>query len=116
MSRICLYYRKSPEIDRWVVGDRWVRPLARSLIRGKRRLSGIDKVFQNLCLGLDGLGVNYLVNPPFKELTAADRVGVLGRGRYSLHGYDKPNPIVAGIALMTHPSEWPTLCEDYPVK
>jgi hypothetical protein len=41
---------------------------------------------------------------------------VLGRGRYSLQGYDRPNSIVAGIALMTHPSEWPTLCEDYPVK
>lgn len=97
-------------------GDRLVRPLARRLIRGKPRLSGIDKVFHNLCLGLDCLGVDYLINLPFKELTADDRVGVLGCGRYSLQGYDRPNPIVAGIALMTHPSEWPTLCEDYPVK
>jgi hypothetical protein len=39
----------------------------------------------------------------------------MGRGRHCLKGYDKPNPIVAGIALMGYPSEWPTLCEEYPV-
>jgi hypothetical protein len=75
----------------------------------------VDKVFVNLCLGLDRIGVCYTVNLPFCELRDDDRVGVLGRGRYSLLGYDRPNPIVAGIGLMTHPSEWPTLCTDYPV-
>lgn len=116
MGRICLYYRTPPEADRWIPGDHWVRPLARRIIRGKQRLSGVDKVFHNLCLGLDRLGVSYFVNLPFKELKPDDRVGVLGRGRNSLQGYDRTNPIVAGIGLMTHPSEWPTLCEDYPVK
>ena len=84
-------YRTPSQADR-VPGERWVRPLVRRIIRGKPRLGGMDK------------------------LKADDRVGVLGRGRYSLQGYDRPNPIVAGIALMTHPSEWPTSCEDYPVK
>jgi len=42
-------------------------------------------------------------------------VAILGRGRHCLDGYKQPNPIVAGIGLMTHPSEWPTLCKDYPV-
>jgi hypothetical protein len=116
VSRLCLYYRKPPEPDRWVPGDHRVRPLVRRIIRGKPRLGGIDKVFHNLCLGLDRLGVQYFVNLPFRELKADDQVGVLGRGRYSLQGYDRPNPIVAGVALMGHPSEWSTLCEDYPVK
>jgi hypothetical protein len=116
MSRICLYYRKQPEVDRWLRGDRWVRPLVRRIIRGKPPMGGVEKVFHNLCLGLDRLGVEYHVNLPFKKLKEDDRVGVLGRGRYSLQGYDRPNSIVAGIALMTHPSEWPTLCQDYPVK
>ena len=75
----------------------------------------MDKVFTNLCLGLDRLGIDYEVNLPFAQLRPDDRVGVLGRGRWSLQGYDRPNPIVAGIGLMTHPSEWPTLCQDYPV-
>jgi glycosyltransferase involved in cell wall biosynthesis len=116
MSRICLYYRRPPEADRWIAGDHWVRPLVRRIIRGKPRLGGVDKVFHNLCLGLDRLGVQYFANLSFKELRSDDRVGVVGRGRYSLQGYDKLNPIVAGVALMSHPSEWPTLCEDYPVK
>jgi hypothetical protein len=115
MSRICLYYRKAPEPDRWIPGDHAVRAVVRRVVRGKPRMGGVDKVFYNLRLGLDQLGVEYLVNLPFKELRKDDRVGVLGRGRYSLQGYDRANPIVAGIGLMTHPSEWPTLCEDYPV-
>jgi hypothetical protein len=75
----------------------------------------VDKVFLNLCLGLQKLNINYEVNLPFVQLHPDDRVGVLGRGRFCLQGYDRPNPIVAGVALMTHPSEWPTLCEEYPV-
>jgi len=115
VSRLCLYFRRQPERDRWIRGDRLVRPLARRLLRGKPRPGGLDKVFTNLCLGLDHLGIDYEVNLPFARLRSDDRVGVLGRGRWSLQGYDRPNPIVAGIGLMTHPSEWPTLCQDYPV-
>lgn len=115
MSRLCLYYRIAPERDRWVPGDRLIRPAVRRIVRGRPRPGGVDKVFANLRLGLDRLGIPYVVNLPFKELRDDDRVGVLGRGRYSLQGYDRPNPIVAGIGLMTHPGEWPTLCEDYPV-
>src|SRR5260370_12809858 len=115
MSRLCLYYKHEPERDRWVKGDRFVRPIARRVIRGAPMPGGVEKVFINLCLGLDELGVEYQVNLPFPQIRPDDRVGVLGRGRTCLEGYDKLNPIVAGIGLMTHPSEWPTLCEDYPV-
>jgi hypothetical protein len=115
MSRICLYYRKLREVDRWVFGDRFIRPIVRRVLRGKPRPGGIEKVFINLCLGLDRLGVAYEVNLPFDQLRLDDRVGVLGRGRRSLEGYDRPNPIVAGIGLMTHPSEWPDLCDAFPV-
>jgi hypothetical protein len=115
MSRICLYNRAAPERDRWMPGDRFIRPWVRRLLRGKPRPSGLDKVFANLCLGLDRLGVQYFVNLPFHTLGPDDRVGVLGRGRYALEGYNGDGPIVAGIGLMTHPREWPTLCEDYPV-
>ena len=52
-------YRTPSQADR-VPGERWVRPLVRRIIRGKPRLGGMDK------------------------LKADDRVGVLGRGRYSL--------------------------------
>lgn len=115
MSRICLYYLREPETDRWLPGDRYVRPAIRRVVRGKPRPGGVEKVFINLCLGLDELKVRYEVNLPFQKLHAEDRVGVLGRGRQCLKGYDRPNSIVAGPALMTHPAEWPSLCEDYPV-
>lgn len=115
MNRLCLYYRQEPESDRWIPGDRFIRPAIRRVIRGAPRAGGVDKVFMNLCLGLDKLGVHYEVNLPFNKLRGDDGVGVLGRGRHCLKGYDRNNPIVAGVALMTHPSEWPTLCEDYPV-
>lgn len=115
MSRLCLYYIPEPERNRWIPGDRFVRPLIRRLVRGKPRPGGLDKVFINLCLGLDRLGVPYEVNLPFRKLRADDRVAILGCGRHCLDGYKQPNPIVAGIGLMTHPSEWSTLCTDYPV-
>jgi hypothetical protein len=115
VGRLCLYYRKPPEGDRWVSGDRYVRAIAKTLLGKTPRAGGVDKVFQNLCLGLDRLGVRYQINVPFRDLRDDDRVGVLGVGRYGLDGYDRRNPIVAGVALMTHPSEWPTLCDDYPV-
>ena len=85
------------------------------MVRGRARVGGVDKVFRNLLLGLDSLGVRYAVNVPFDRLRDDDNVAVLGRGRYALRGYNRANRIVAGIGLMTHPSEWPTLCEDYPV-
>lgn len=113
MSRMCLYYLT--EQDRWLPGDRFIRPIIRRIVRGKSRLSGVDKVFMNLCLGLDKLRISYEVNLPYRRLRSEDRVGILGLGRHCLAGYDRPNPIVAGIGLMTHPSEWPSLCQDYPV-
>jgi glycosyltransferase involved in cell wall biosynthesis len=115
MKRLCLYYRKEPESDRWLRGDHLIRPAIRRILRGAPRPGGVDKVFINLCLGLDKLGAPYEVNLPFNKLRDDDAVGVLGRGRHCLNGYNRPNPIVAGVALMTHPSEWPTLCDEYPV-
>jgi hypothetical protein len=115
MNRICLYFRAEPERDRWLPGDRFVRPLVRRVVRGKPRIGGVERVFVNLRLGLDRLEIPYLVNLPFRQLRESDLVGVVGRGQHCLDGYDRPNPIVAGPYTMTHPSEWPTLCDDYPV-
>jgi hypothetical protein len=115
MSRICLYFRKPPERNRWLPGDRFIRPGIRRLVRGPAPVGGVAKVFTNLCLGLDRLRIPYAINVPFDELEQGDRIGVMGLGRYSLQGNNRANPIVAGIGLMTHPSEWSNLCEQYPV-
>jgi hypothetical protein len=115
MTRIVLIYKQHPEADRWMPGDRYWRPIIRRLVRGKPLPSGVDKVFINLCLGLDRLGISYAVNLPFRQVRSDDQVGILGRGRHCIEGYDISNPIVAGVAVLQHPSEWPTLCQDYPV-
>jgi glycosyltransferase involved in cell wall biosynthesis len=115
MPRLCLYFLTEPERDRWVPGDRMIRPLLRRVLRGVPGIGGVEKVFLNLTMGLDALGADYEVNLPFAQLRGDDWVGVIGRGRYCLQGYTRDNPIVAGVALMTHPSEWPTLFEDYPI-
>lgn len=115
MNRFCLYYVHEPKPDRFILGDHYIRPIIRRIIRGKSLPGGVDKVFINLCLGLDKLGIQYEVNLPFNQLRQGDRIGVLGRGHHCLKGYNLDFPIVAGIGLMTHPSEWPSLCEDYPV-
>jgi len=113
--RLSLHYLPEPERDRWLPGDRWVRPLVRRLVRGRPRPGGLDKVFLNLRLGLDRLRLPYEVNLPYRRLRPGDLVGVLGRGRHCLEDYARPEPLVAGIGLMTHPSQWPTLLSDHPV-
>jgi hypothetical protein len=115
MSNVCLYFLRQPERDRWIFGDRFVRPVIRRAIRGRPPASGVDKVFTNLCVGLDRIGAKYTVNRPFREIRDEDRVGFMGRGPWALGGYNRQNPLVAGPYLMTHPIEWPTLCDEYPV-
>jgi glycosyltransferase involved in cell wall biosynthesis len=101
--------------DRWFRGDRHLRKPIRRLIRGPDPIGGIDLVFLNLVAGLERLGIEFFTDVPFDEIRPDDKVGVIGRGPESLAGYIKDNPILAGVAVVGHPCEWPTLFEDYPV-
>lgn len=111
---INVYYRIPPIQNRWIPGDKYIIPVLRRIIRG-RKTGGIAKVFINLCKGFDGLDVNYVINKPFTAIKPNEPVIVLGNGSYALHGYKQPNPIIAGIGLMTHPAQWPNLFKEYPV-
>ncbi|MDB5109925.1 MAG: hypothetical protein JWR67_1039 [Mucilaginibacter sp.] len=88
--------------------------LLRKLL-GLKKISGLEKVFINLCKGFDELKIDYVKNPTFNKILPGEPVIILGAGKYALQGYKQLNPIVAGIGLMTHPSEWPDLFEEYPV-
>jgi hypothetical protein len=112
---LCLYFIKPPETDRWIFGDRYVRKFIRRIVRGKDRPGGVEKVFINLCNGLDLINKPYSINLPFNQLSPTDKVAILGVGSHCLDGYTQPNKIVAGIGLMTHPSEWKDLCTQFPV-
>lgn len=114
--KLNIYYKTDPPADRWFKGDNKVREIIRRIIRGKKKIGGVDLVFINLCKGLKKIGVPFEVNTPFNEVTDSSIVCVIGRGRYSLEGYSLPNPVIAGIGLMTHPLEWPDICKNYPIK
>lgn len=111
---ICIYYKQEPENDRYIKGDGLIIPILRNLIKG-RKTGGVEKVFINLCKSFTLSGIPYKVNKDFKQLKPDDKVIVLGSGKHVLTKYNKDNKIIAGIGLMTHPSEWPTLCTDFPV-
>ena len=49
-------------------------------------------------------------------MKADDIVITLGVGKSALAGYNKENHIIAGIRLITHPSEWPDIFQMYPIK
>ncbi len=113
--KICIYFKEVVEVDRFFPGDRFLRPIVRNLTK-RQKVGGVQKVFLNLCSGFQALSVPILVNPPFRNISSEDAVIVLGTGRHVLEGYTKLNKIIAGIGLMTHPSQWPDLCKEYPVE
>lgn len=114
MKIIHIYFKKPPQGYKWIPGDRDVTSLIKKLL-GRTKISGLDKVFINLCKGFDELNIIYTKNLPFKKVKPTEPVVILGAGRYALQGYIQSNPIIAGIGLMTHPSEWPSLFADYPI-
>ena len=114
MKKLNVYFREQPLGYKWIPGDRYVISRLKRLFKGKR-ISGLEKVFINLCKGLDELGVDYVKNRPFKKIQPGEPVIVLGVGKYALKGYDQQNPVIAGIGLASHPAEWPDLFTAYPV-
>jgi hypothetical protein len=112
---INLFYEE-PEGDRWLPFDRYPRRVARRLLRGAPQAGGQRRLFLNLCVGLDRIGVGYRVN----DYAAAKRnPGALACIVGKPHVLDKiewKNPILFGAATFSHPSEDPHLFERLPVK
>lgn len=61
------------------------------------------------------MGIEYSINLPFEQIKPGEPVLALGLGKFALEGYKQPNPVIAGIGLMTHPSEWSNLLNEYPI-
>jgi hypothetical protein len=114
-GRLLLYFKHPKPKDRWFYGDRYIRSFFKKLFK-KRKIDSLERVFLNLCKGLDLLNVKYKKNLPFSQIEPNDKIIVLGAGKHVLDNYKQSNKIIAGIGLMTHPNEWPTLFEDYPIK
>ena len=114
LNKINLYFKKPPLGYKWIPGDRQLIYFIRKIL-GLNKVGGIERVFVNLCKGFDKLNVSYNINKEFSKIQPGEPVVVLGAGKISLQGYDQPNPVIAGIGLMTHPNEWPGLFSKYPV-
>jgi len=112
-NRVIIYFKKPPVLDRFLIGDRYLKKLKNLLYPPK--VGSLELVFLNLCKGMSKIGIPFKKNLPFSHLKPTDRIIVLGTGKHVLKGYNKPNKIIAGIGLMTHPAQWPTLFEDYPI-
>jgi len=115
LKRIHLYFKELPRKDRFFPGDRHLITFIKNLTSKKRVPSGVRKVFDNLRESFDLLKVDYDINLPFNKIQLGEPVIMLGSGRYVLEGYNKSNPVIAGIGLISHPAEWPTMCDEYPV-
>lgn len=112
-AAISLFYSE-PDPDRWLPGDRHPRRWLRRIVRGPRRPGGQERVFLNLCAGLDRIGVRYSVNRYRQALADPGMpVGIVGKA----HVLDlKPwrNPILFGASIMSHPLEDPDLLRRKP--
>jgi glycosyltransferase involved in cell wall biosynthesis len=110
-----IYYLPTPEKDRWIKGDRFVRPWIRRVIRGKPRPGGVDMVLINLINGLNRINYPHTINRPLTERKNGDRILLLGRGLESLKGFETAPPFIAGIGVFTHPAEIQNFRSNYPV-
>lgn len=104
------------EFDRWVRGDRFVRPVIRRLLRPARsNLSGMQTVVKNFRLGLDRLNLPHSYNRPFFTLRGSRKIISFGLGLNGLRGLARSNPVIAAIGF-PYPAELPDLCEKYNIR
>ncbi|MBB2144095.1 glycosyltransferase family 1 protein [Pedobacter sp. LMG 31464] len=113
-DRLLIYFKEEPRKDSFIYGDRYLILLIKKILFPKK-VSSLERVFINLCKGFDFLKVEYIKNLPFHKIRKDDRIITLGIGKSALKGYKKSNKIIAGIGLMTHPSNWPNLFKEYPI-
>lgn len=113
MEPLSLFYAE-PDPDRWLPGDHYPRAWIRRLVRGPRRPGGQERVFINLCAGLDRIGVAYTVNRYRHALRNPSLpVGIIGKAHLlDLHAWR--NPILFGASIMSHPQEDPELLNRLP--
>jgi glycosyltransferase involved in cell wall biosynthesis len=97
-----LFYEEG-DPDRWIRGDRLPRRIMRRIVRGKPQPGGQMRVFLNLRLGLDHLGIRYRVND-YRNLrsTPQELASVIGKP-FVLNKIPSGTPILFGAAGYNHP-------------
>lgn len=106
-----IFYKE--EVDRWVRGDRHIRPLVRKILgRKPHHTSGMQTVVNNFRLGLERKNIPYTYNSPTFFVGKSKKVISFGLGQKGVSGLNKSNPIIAAIGF-PYPGDLPNLCRDY---
>ncbi|HVE80298.1 MAG TPA: hypothetical protein VNA89_15645 [Gemmatimonadaceae bacterium] len=109
-----LFYQE-PDLDRWLPLDRYPRRVVRRILRGAPRILGQQRVFVNLCAGLDGLRVPYRVNDfAYTRRNPGELACIVGKP-HVLDLESWANPILFGASVFSHPAEDPGLLARRPV-
>jgi glycosyltransferase involved in cell wall biosynthesis len=110
-----LFYEE-PDPDRWVPFDRHPRRLIRRLVRGPDQPGGAMRVFLNLCMGLDRLGVAYRIND-YRHVRSnpTELACVIGKPQV-LAKVPPRTPILFGTSIYSHPNDDPGLPERRPIR
>jgi len=109
-------FYEEPEGDRWLPLDRYPRRLVRRLLRGKPQPGGQQRVFLNLCAGLDRIGVRYRTNDyRWASRNPTELVCIIGKP-HVLEKIGWQNPILFGSAVFSHPIDHPHLFDRLPIK
>jgi hypothetical protein len=109
-------FYEEPDQNRWIPFDRYPRRVIRQIARGKPRPGGQMRVFLNLCLGLDRIGVPYRVNDYRHARKNLDELACIVGKPCVLDKIKWKNPILFGAAVYAHPLDDPQLLERLPIK
>jgi len=107
-------FYEEPDPDRWIKYDRYLRRLARRIIRGKSKPGGVMLIALQLMKGLEKLNIPYRFNDyKYAKNNPNELIGVIGKPQLIFQKKFK-NPILFGAGIFSHPIECPDLFEKYP--
>jgi glycosyltransferase involved in cell wall biosynthesis len=110
-----LFYEE-PDPDRWLPLDRYPRRLIRGILRGSSRPGGQQRVFLNLCAGLDKLGISYRINDYRYAKRHLDELACIIGKPHVLNKLCWRNPIMFGASVYSHPLCDPDLLARLPIR
>jgi glycosyltransferase involved in cell wall biosynthesis len=110
-----LFYEE-PDHDRWLPLDRYPRRVFRRMVRGETCIGGQQRVFVNLCAGLDLLGVPYRVNDYHYARRHGNELACIIGKPHVLDKMPWKNPILFGAAVFSHPLSDTNVFKRLPVK
>ncbi len=109
-------FYEEPDPDRWFPLDRYPRRLVRRLVRGPAQPGGAERVFLNLCAGLDRIGVPYRANDYRHIRRNPEELACVVGKPFVLDKIPRQTPILFGTSIYSHPLDDPDLPRRRPIR